>query len=351
MRNSRLLFALVAFVLIAVLGVAAYAWFSKEGSARSSDLAAGDESAKDGVLAAYRQLEKAVQTGDGNLYLSLQSQKKLHEVNGEALEQFRKGFTADPSVRYEVLGVRTRDVHAAVLGRITDSTSAAPQYYLAKFVLEKGAWKIAQDLTDGEPIDTSALEAAVPPKDGAFSRAGSPWNKVPYATTNTKWFKEKEINWKMQATQDESFLYIRFEAKAPLPAPSTEIAPDEAKSFKGIPSMPDIMVIKTGAGKQFELQVSDNPMTRATFDENGRATSNRYFMEYSFTLRNAARERLFSDGTKDSFDPLIAAEERFVDVRIPLKCLSVDAANSNIEITEADSLSKILPYQVSRLSP
>jgi hypothetical protein len=347
MRNSRFL---VVLALIALLGMAAYAWSLKQRIARSSPVAGHNDSPKDDVLAAYKQMEKAVQAGDGNLYLSLQSQKKLNEVDQQAQEQFRKGFPANPSVRYEVLGVRTRDDHAAVLGKITDPRSTAPQYYLVKFVLEMGSWKIAEDLTDGDPIDTSALDAAVPPKDGAFSRSGSPWNEVPYAATNTERFKKNEINWEMRATMDESFLYIRLEAKAPLPAPGTEIAPEVAKSFRGVPSAPESMVIKTGAGKQFGLQVSDNPLTRATFDENGRAISNRYFMEYLLFLRNAAHEVLFSDGTKDSFDPLIAVEERFVDVKIPLRCLGIDAADSKIEITDANSVPKILSYQVSRFS-
>jgi len=177
-----------------------------------------------------------------------------------------------------------------VLGKITDSNSAAPQYYLVKFVLENGSWKIAQDELSEKPIDPSALEAAVPAKDGAFTRAGSPWNKIPYSSANTKWFKENEIDWKMQGTQDESFLYIRFEAKIPLPTPGTEIPPDDAKAFKtGAPSAPGAMVIKTAGGKGFNLQIADNPMTRATFDESGRATSNRYFVEYSLGSEKCRR--------------------------------------------------------------
>jgi len=81
------------------------------------------------ILAAYKQIEQAVQTVNADLYLSLQSQKKLGErLNAGSQEQFRKIFRADPSVRYEVLGVRTRDDHGAVLGRITDSTNIPPQY-------------------------------------------------------------------------------------------------------------------------------------------------------------------------------------------------------------------------------
>ncbi len=351
MKGSRL-GALVCVVLLAGAG---YAWFLRAGSGWRSRPAATpahtEESSKDAVLAAYKQLEKAVQTGDANLYLSLQSQKKLAEADKQAQERFRQAFSADPSVRYEVLEVRSRGDVAAVLGKITDSSSAAPQYYLAKFVLENGSWRIVRDEVNAQPIDTSALEAAVPPKDGAFSRSGSPWNTVPYATANTKWFKEDQIDWKLQAVQDESYLYIRFEAKVPLPAPGTELPPENAKTFNtGAPAMPNVMMIKTAAGNQLGLQVANSPMTRATFDDTGRATSNRYFTEYSFMLRNAEHDALFSDGTSNSPDSLIAVRDRFLEVRLPLRALGVDAASSGIELSEANSLAKILPYQVTRVS-
>jgi hypothetical protein len=50
-----------------------------------------------------------------------------------------------------------------------------------------------------------------------------------------------------------------------------EIKPEDAKSFKGMPSASDSMVIKAGAGQEFELQVAANPMTLGTFDESSHA--------------------------------------------------------------------------------
>jgi len=205
-------------------------------------------------------------------------------------------------------------------------------------------------MTDTDRIDTSALEAAVPARDGAFSRVGFPWANIPYATNNSKWFKENDILWKMQATQDESFLYIRFEAKASLPTPGMELPAEDVKSFKGIPAAPDSLAIETAEGKKFELQVADNPMTRSTFDESGRATSNRYFMEYSFIVRNPNRDSLFSDETKDSFEALTAVQDRDIDIKLPLKALGINPVSSAVEIVETNSLAKLLPYQVGRFS-
>jgi hypothetical protein len=345
--NFRLLFALI---LIAALGAGAYAWFSKQRTARTSDRLADGERANAGLLGVYKQLEKAAQTGDGNLFVSLMSQKKIDEArNTQLLERLRQGFPADPSVRYEVRGTKTRGDHAAILGK-TVSSNAPPQYHLLKFILENGNWKLVEEGLNSEPIDPSALEAAIPPNDGAFVQAHSPWDRVPYASENTKWFKEDQINWKLKATNDESFVYIRFESKVPLPATGTELAAEDAKSSKNIPPTPDVMVIKTSTGKQFSVVVSDNPMTRATFDETGRAISNRYLVQYSFSLKDAARQTLFSDSTNETYDPLIAVHDQFVDIRVPLKCFGSDTTSTGIGMSEANSLAKILPYDLQRFS-
>src|SRR5258708_7494781 len=346
MKKPRAL--LLAVIFVAVFAGVTYLWPLKALrsvlSHQSPFLAAADGSSNDAVVATYKLQEKAVQTGDGNLYFSLRSQEKLDELGDKkAQEQFRKQFAADPSVRYELDAVRTRSDHAAVLGRIKYATSAA-QFYLVKIVREEGSWKTADDKTSEEPITTAALEAALPPKDGAFTRLGSPWDKIPYANPNIKRFKEDEIDWKMQATVDESFLYIRFEAKAPLPPPGVEISPEDAKSFKGMPSPHDSMAIRTGTRQESELQASANPITRGTFDESCNATSTRYFAQYSLTLSNRAGEDLFSDGTTDSFAPLIAVQDRFLDIKLPLKCLGIDSAPPPIEIREVNSVAKILPY-------
>lgn len=337
------------FALMVMLGAPAYSWAAQGRNATHVVGSPRENSSRDAVVAVFRSLEKSEQTGDGKLYLSVQSRSKLDAAGEKFIQEFSKGFPPDPSVRYTLMGVRIRNDHAAVLGKITRSTSPAPQYYLGKLVLEKGSWKIAEDLLDQEPIDASALEAAVPPEGGAFSRSGSPWSKVPYAAINAKWFKPSEVEWRLQATADESFVYIRFEARAPLPTPGAEL-PAKA-TLKEIPPSPNVMVIRTANGKNFSLILSSNPMTRATFDEAGRATSNRFFVQYSFTVKNAAGATLFSGGTRDTFAPLIIVHDRFLDLRLPLKSLFVEGTGSGIEIREANSLAKILPYQVGRFSP
>lgn len=346
LKYPRLLFALA---LIVMLGAPAYSWAAQGRDIAHVASSSRANSSRDAVAAVFRSLEKSEQAGDGKLYLSVQSKAKLDAAGKKIIQEFSKGFPPDPSVRYTLMGVRIRNDHAAVLGKITRSTSPAPQYYLGKLVLENGSWKIAEDQLDQQPIGASALEAAMPPEDGSFSRSGSPWSKVQYAAINTKWFKPSEVEWKLQATADESFVYVRFEARAPLPAPGTELP---AKgTLKTIPPSPNVMVIRTANGKNFDLLLSSNPMTRATFDEAGRATSNRFFVQYSYTVKDAAGATRFSGSTRDTFAPLIAVHDQFLDLRLPLASLSVGRTGGGIEIREANSLAKILPYQVGRFSP
>jgi hypothetical protein len=99
----------------------------------------------------------------------------------------------------------------------------------------------------------------------------------------------------MQATRDESFLCIRFEARVPLPTPGKEVYEDNSVLGKpvrdGGPSAPSTMKIKiSGArsGQEFNFQTGDAVQTRATFDEKGHATGNRFFVDYMLTLRDSA---------------------------------------------------------------
>jgi len=68
MKSSH---ALIVFVLIGVSGAAVFFWITKQSRGQ-----AGGEQKNDDVISAYNQIEKAFRTGDGNLYLSLQSEEK-----------------------------------------------------------------------------------------------------------------------------------------------------------------------------------------------------------------------------------------------------------------------------------
>jgi hypothetical protein len=125
-----------------------------------------------------------------------------------------------------------------VIARIEGSAGKEVQYEAIRFVLEGTAWKVEEESFSQSPVDPRSLYALLPPPDGAFARAGSPWSGIPYADSNTKFFKENELPWKMQAMQDESYLYVRFETKSSLPASGTEIHADD--HLPGAPVKSDV---------------------------------------------------------------------------------------------------------------
>jgi hypothetical protein len=274
---------------------------------------------------------------------------------------FPKRFPPDPGLHYVPLAAGADGSHGAVIARIDGSTRATGKYESVKFVLEEGSWKVDLESFDDSPLDPRGLYALVPPGEGAFARAGSPWAAIPYSVSNTQFFKENELDWKMQATQDESFLYVRFEAKTPLPAPRTEVYKDKSRPGSpvdtGAPSPPPAMKIKleeAGAAapnnQEFTFQASDVVRTRSTFDKNGKANSNRFFVVYALSLRGSSDATIFDANTDDTVARLVAVNDRVFDLKIPLKSLGAEGTSS-ITLQEANSFPKILPYQVGKFAP
>jgi hypothetical protein len=302
---------------------------------------------EDAVLAAYKLIEKAVRNGDGDLWLRLQDRKTLTEMGADGQEKMRRGVRARPSIRYNPVAVRVKNDEAVVIGRALD------QYHTILFRLENGTWKIDQEKWSNVPIDSAVLFAILPPDPGAFARAGSPWQNVPYASRNSKYFKPEEVLWKLQATYDESFLYIRIEAERQFPAHGTEIAADAAKRIDtGAPRGWPVMEIVTKAPPaEFRFRITDVISSWSTFDSSGKANSIRYFVAYSFIVDRQGDQNLFDNNTGDPSSRLLAVHEQFIDMKIPLKVLGVDGVvRPGIEIADANSANKFLPYQVSRFS-
>jgi hypothetical protein len=74
---------------------------------------------------------------------------------------------------------------------------------------------VAREQWSDRPFDPFVLFAWLPPEAGAFLRDGAPWKGIAYATPNPRVLGKSEMPWKIQATMDESYLYVRFEANAP----------------------------------------------------------------------------------------------------------------------------------------
>ena len=348
-------------VVAAIFGLALSACKPKgaEGGVSSAQVrqADGVQHSEDAVKAVVGLLEKAVQNGDGALWLGLQSKNRQANMDDTQKAQFLKSARAAPGYHYVPLTIKAGASHGIACCRIGESDESM-QYEVIKFVREDGAWKIdAEEMSNLLP-DPRGLCALLPPSGGAFLRAGSPWPRVPYAAANVKFFKEAELDWRMQATRDESFLYVRFEARAPLPAPGKEIYEDHSVPGSpvrdGGPPPPPIMKIKLAGktgGQEFTFQASDTIQTRSTFDEKGKANSNRFLVDYTLMLWGGKDTMIFTNDTNDMFSPLVTVTDRFLDLKIPLMSFGLAENDSpTMEIEEANSFAKILPYQVGQSS-
>ena len=311
---------------------------------------AAQQRPEDAVMAVYRLLEKADRDGDLLAQLRLQDRKTRDETGADVRERVSQGgLQSTPTLRYQSTAVRVLKDRAVIAGNIVGAGQYSSNHHLIEFVLEEGEWKVAAELLSDTAFDRSAIYAVVPPADGSFTRAGSQWPGIPVAANNTKRFKDQDLPWKMQATRDESFLYVRFGSAAVLPVPGSEVQKEEGQQFvkTGAPESPPSMRIKIG-GREFGLQIASVIQSESTFDDKGKANSIRYFVQYTFTLRSQADQDIFSSDTSGSIVRLLSVQDKFMDLKIPWLCLGPDGkAPVDVELNDANIPGRILPYRIA----
>ena len=303
---------------------------------------------EDAVLAVYRQMEKAEQTGNADVWIALWSSKSDVHENAAAL----KGMVrARPSVRYQATKVFVQGDAAALIGQFGDQSASqdAAQYFSMRFIRESGGWKILDQSFSNVAIDPASLYALVPPPNGPFVQAGSPWLNVSRVVGNTQYYRPEQLRWKLQATYDPAYLYIRIEAASALPPPDTEVQgtfPNFIRS--GVPRDWPIMKIRVlGAlPREYTFDAADQIEDKATFDEQGKANSHRKFVVYALTLWKGDHV-VFSASTGFTVSPLISVGDRFIDMQIPLKTLGFETSPHAIEIRDANGpVGMFAPYAV-----
>ncbi|HET9179969.1 MAG TPA: hypothetical protein VFQ24_16560 [Terriglobia bacterium] len=341
-------------VVLSCMMITGGALLARSYSQSSPKIASGpDQESEQEVRAVFKQMEKAVREGDPDLGINLYDRATRARV---AAARSNYAPVRNPAIHYEALEVAARNDHAALIGKITGVSHGSVQYDRVRFVREDGSWKVAEEVWSEQPVDPAALYAMLPPADGAFARAGLPWERVPYSSANTRWFKPNQIDWRLQAARDESYLYVRFEHTASLPPPNSELDSAMVKAGKSGPPMPPVMrIIVAGnpGGRRpvFRFQLAGVIQTRATFGHDGRATSNRYFVQYAMNLGRGDNSDIFNISTGPSYPHLIDVKGRFLEGKIPLQCLGLDAKSATpVDIEEANSLAKILPYHVPHFS-
>jgi hypothetical protein len=303
------------------------------------------------VTAAYRQLEKADRDGDGDLWLRLHDRATLAQMDEAGMNSMRAAIKArgpDPGLRYQPAVVRAAGNNAVVIGSITGSKGpGGTRYHSVRYAMEDGEWKIAEEVSSNVALDPRAVFGLVPPADGAFLRAGSPWKTVSYAGLNTAYFRPEQLPWKMQAAQDDAFLYVRFESASPLAAPGFEI---EKSTLP--PEGPQVIKILPAVGPSFEFRAGPIIETRFKYNQATKKNDNRYFMQYSLDVSHATRgvqtgDTIFRVSSDGRFGHLVTVQDRYLDVRIPLEALGLDPARRTpISLEEFNSVPKILPYRV-----
>ncbi len=247
-------------------------------------------------------MERAEQTGDFNTWASLWTRDKSGDV-----EKMRPYVRPRPEHHYRPIKSFIRGDEAVLFAQ-----GATPDSFVTMMLRrEGGEWKIQDQLWRNTAQNPNSVYAFLPPGPGAFVRAGSRWDQVAPAMDPSQ---AASLRWQMKAVFDESYLYIRIESSANLPAPGSPIATP--------PSGWPVLKIETSDAGEFLLYDAANVGDWATFDAQGKANSHRPYAVYSIRLEHDDHE-VFSTSADLQPSPLIEVAGRDYDIRIPLATMGI----------------------------
>ena len=259
-------------------------------------------------------MEKAEQTGDANTFVGLWSREGAANAEG-----MRPYLRPRPNAHYTTSKIFVQGNDAVLLGQIGEQ-----QFLSMRFVREDGRWKIKDQVFSEKAYPADSVYAMIPPAAGAFERAGAPWQSVAPALDKADAAKQ---GWQVRAAYDESYLYIRIESPAPLPAPGSQ-----AEEPPG--GWPVMKIGVSGVG-EFVLHANANIGDQATFDKSGRANSHRPYVAYWLMLERAG-QMIFQAWAGLQPDPLVQVGDNFFDVRVPLRTMGVeDSSRTKILLGDA----------------
>jgi hypothetical protein len=273
------------------------------------------QSPQDQVLAVYRQLESAVQSGDANhTFVGLWSREKAPDA-----EKMRALLRPHTDVHYTLSKVFVQANQAVLLAQYGQNG-----FLNMRFIREDGRWKINDIAYSDKAYPPASVYAIIPPPPGAFARAGEPWQSMPQALSKADATRQ---GWQLRAACDESFLYIRIQSSALIPAPGS--------GAKTPPMGWPVMKIGVSGVGEFVLHVTASIGDHATFDQHGHANSHRSFVAYWLMLERA-NHMIFQSWADLNPNPLVQAGGNLLEVRVPLRTMGVtDAAHTKIVIGDA----------------
>lgn len=266
------------------------------------------------VEAVLKQMERAEQTGDFNTWAGLWTREKSGEI-----EKMRPYVRARPDVTYRATKTFVHGDEAVLLVQVVSDS-----FVTITLRREGGQWKIQDQLWRDTAPDPKSVYALAPPGPGAFAREGSHWDQVAPAMDPSQ---AARLGWQMKAVFDESYLYIRIESSAELPAPGSTIGTPPG-------GWPVLKIDVSDAG-EFVLYDAVNVGDQATFDARGKVNSHRPFAAYSIRLEGSGHE-VFSASADLHPSPLIEVAGRDYDIRIPLATINVvDSRATRMTIGDA----------------
>ena len=305
------------------------------------------------VLESYRLLEKALQTGDGRLWLDVHDEEIRTAMTGSPhyQEMITKGMRPRPHARYEDSRVIVQKDEAAVFGKFSDEDFKTSQYSAVRFVLENAGWKVAEELSSDSPIAESSF--LPPPESGFFN--DDPWQGIAYARRDASASDAGANDWKIQATFNAPYLYVRFEHTVyELPQVGEEAL---QAGQTGAPAMPPVVRLDIGSpGKEaglqeYYIQTGDVTTTKAEFGPDGKATVHRYFVNYSLHVTDKDQRSIFTSDAMSSH-PLIAVSGSAIIVKIPVESLGLDPQKPQpMVLRDAEVPGRFAPYAVEHYKP
>jgi hypothetical protein len=282
------------------------------------------------VEAVLKQMERAEQTGDFNAWAALWTREKSGEV-----EKMRPYVRARPEVHYRAMKTFVHGDEGVLLVQ-----AASNSFVTITLVREGGEWRIRDQVWKDTAPNANSVYASVLPDPGAFERAGSPWDQVaPGMNPN----QAARLGWQMKAVFDESYLYIRIESSAELPAPGSTISTPPG----GWP----VLKIDTSDAGEFVLYDAVNVGDQATFDASGKANSHRPYAAYMIRLEHNDQE-VFSASADLNPSRLVKVAGRDYDIRLPLTTMGItDSRATKMTIGDAQwPNSAVLSIKVQRYS-
>ena len=280
------------------------------------------------VEAVLKQMEHAEQTGDFNEYLGLWTPAKSAEF-----EKMRPYARARPDAHYRALKTFVRGDQA-----VLQVQAASDNFINMTLRRQNGQWKFENQFFRDTAPDPNSVYALLPPGPGAFARAGSPWDQVAPGMDPSQ---AARLGWQLKAVFDESYLYIRIEWNAQLPAPGSTIEQP--------PSGWPVLKIDTPDAGEFLVFDQVNVGDQATFDSQGKANSHRAYAAYMIRLERNDHE-IFTTWSDLQPSPLIDVAGRDYDIRIPLATMGItDSRATRMTIGDAQwPKSAVLSFAVQR---